>query len=223
MAVAVLQVALNEVRYFFFKREKRQQGFELESYLDARFYLDKEADVHAIMETLRDKFIPNCEIKTRNYEDHYFKAELPEFNGREGKMRLRRRDKEEGESISIQHIYTRTVENETANPSQFRFFPRKKDKHYKMFSKFDIAQVVAKTGAAALDCRDAPQVVTFKRLMAYHRDTIFIAVDSINGELRVIELKVYRDKEKLLVEAMRFVMHNYPAMQTTYRKIDLID
>lgn len=222
VAVTVLEVTFNEIRYFFFRREKRQRGYELESYLDARFYLDSKIDALVVIERLRDQFLPDCEIYTRSYEDHYFTAELPKFNSREGKMRLRRRGKDEGESISIQYIYTRTIEDGRSTVGQFRFFPRKKDKHYRMFSDFDTALVVAKNEAAELGCKDKPQKIEFQRFMAYRSDTIFIAVDSINGDLRVIELKVYHDKPKLLIEAMRFVMHHYPARQTTHRKIDLM-
>jgi len=221
--VALLEVAFNEIRYHFFRREKGQQDYELESYFDARFYLDSNVDAQVVIENLRDKFLENREIKTTSYEDHYFSADLPEFNGREGKMRLRRRDREDGESISIQYIYSRTREDSKNTVGQFRFFPREKDKHYLLFDDFDVALVAAKNEAITYDCRDAPQVVSFDRRAVYDRDTIFIAVDSINGDLRVIELKVYRNNQKLLLEAMRFVMHHFPAMQTTHRKIDLID
>lgn len=59
--------------------------------------------------------------------------------------------------------------------------------------------------------------------MVHQKDTLFIAVDSINDSYRVIELKAYPAKLELLIEAMHFVMHYFPAMQTTDNKIDLIE
>ena len=71
------------------------------------------------------------------------------------------------------------------------------------------------------------QLVKFTRYAVYDRNVMLVAVDVINGETDqpfiVVELKVYPGKEALLIEAMRYVMHRYPAMQTTHHKIDLLE
>ena len=236
VAVAFLEVAINELRYWVFQRRlanRREwdERFELERYYDVRFYLDPSIDPEAAIATLRNRFLPDEEIRHRHYSDHYYPVELPEYNGRQGKLRVRCRGKSDDghqKMISIQYIYSRTTENEPKG--QYRFFPRLKDKHYCVREAYSLEHTLSKGRKEA--CRypstgdaDPPQPVEiqFVRRMVYKRDTLYLAVDSINDSYCVIEVKAYPDKLEALIEAMHFVMHHFPAMQTTDHKIDLIE
>ena len=231
IAVAFLEVAINEIRYLLYKRRKYQEGYELESYIDVRFYLDKSIHADDVMRDLQDRFLPEHELIKRKYEDTYFKVGLPSFNGREGKLRLRSREVDEDSNITtIQHIYSSTVEGGKTASNQYKFFLRKKDKLYKVFENPDLALIASKNEAAIFDDSDSElehQLVKFTRYAVYDRNVMLVAVDVINGETDqpfiVVELKVYPGKEALLIEAMRYVMHRYPAMQTTHHKIDLLE
>jgi len=241
VAVAILEVAANELRYKYFTKQRKKDGYELERYLDARLFLDPNVDTEKVIHVLKNHFLPEQEIHTRHYEDVYYIVELPEFNGRQGRLRIRSRDAQDcdlqfrcsseyalGDEkiMSVQYIYSRTVEDESKGVGQFRFFPRKKDKHYRVFDYLPNAFDYVEKEAKKCGAEKQPTAVCFTRRMVYDRDALFIAVDSIDHcqhSFRVVELKVYPDKLPLLVEAMHFVMHTFPAMQTTDRKIDLIE
>ncbi len=237
VAVAFLEVAANELRYLWFIRTISKEKFELERYYDARLYLDPGVDPEQVITVLKNRFLPAQEIHTRQYQDHYYSVDLPEYNGRQGRLRVRERDADTSESwqddgsskaektFTAQYIYSRTIEDSQERVGQFRFFPRKKDKHYRMCYDLHEAKQVARRQLSdrGLPRCDDPVVVEFVRRMVYQRDALYMAVDAINDSWRVIELKVYPDKLPLLIEAMHFAMHYFPALQTTDHKIDLIE
>ena len=71
------------------------------------------------------------------------------------------------------------------------------------------------------------QPIYFERSFA-QQDGLLVSADKVYGDnqnLRsfyVVELKVYTDK-KLLMEAMRYTMLQFPVLQTTYGKKEMVD
>lgn len=241
VAVAVLEVAINEMRYWLFRHERANglptvmnnlsmaesaaDFFERETYYDARLYLDPSVDAEKAIETLKNRFLPEQDIHTRHYEDHYYQAELPEYNGRQGRLRVRCRDADDdlggSKMITVQYIYSRATER--AGKGQYRYFPRIKDKFYHTTSSIPAALHVGSRHARLYGCEEPPTRIEFIRRMVHAPEALFIAIDSINDSYRVIEIKAYAEKLPLLIEAMHFVMHHFPALQTTDRKVDLIN
>jgi hypothetical protein len=234
VAVAFLEVAVNELRYKWFTHKLCKRGFDLEQYYDARLYLDPSVDPKEVITVLKNRFLPDQPIHGRHYQDHYYPVGLSDYNGRQGRLRVRHRDAGDNEewqstkgkqpkTTTAQYIYSRTVEDSSKGVGQFRFFPRIKDKHYNMHHSLHEALYQAELDAKALGSKEDPVIIDFDRYMVADHDTLYMAVDAVNDSWRVIELKVYPDKLQLLIEAMHFVMHYFPAQQTTDRKIDLIE
>jgi len=67
--------------------------------------------------------------------------------------------------------------------------------------------------------------ITFNRTVANQTDGLFISTDEVYADrddaFFVVELKV-RKNDRLLKDAMRYVMSNFTLHQTTYGKLDLV-
>ena len=249
VAVAFLEVGIGELRYLMFRDRvsRYPRSFKLERYYDARFYLDPKADPEEVIETLRNRFLPNHPVVIRNYEDHYYhETTPPDFNGREAVIRVRDRDAEPEKTwandmpeprrmVSVQYIFSRVIEG-AQELNQFRCFPRQKDKIYCVMPMRKAAVGDAKLAArneiekeCTVGVKPARTVlIEFERRMVYDPNIMLLAVDKLYAEGKpnghtVIEVKVYPEKLELLIEAMHFIMHQFPALQTTDPKLALID
>lgn len=249
VAVAVLEVAVHEIRYWLFKRRLYSLGFERESYLESRLYLEPNFDPKVVIQRLRDQFIPGGEIRTINYFDYYCVGcvELPEFNSRNGKLRVRNRfsdQKPDEWTNTVQVVYTRAVED-SGELSQFRCFPLRKDKFYKMLPSTDSMNQRDRTRDATntmttlsipceagwsdwirdthCSCYEPHPVhkINFIRHVVYSNE-ILASVDHV-GDFYLIELKAYPSHAHKLKEAMRYVMHHFPVQQMTHGKSELVD
>jgi len=232
MIVATLEVGFQEVRYATFKWRLQYDSecpFDgVERYLDARFYLGKVDDVEAVIKALQSRFLPQTTPEIWFYEDNYFDAQLPEFNGREGILRARQRHQEpsdkqgSGPVTTLQYVYSRITENGRQVAGQFRCFPRQKDKIYRMYYGVDGIERAKDKGQRSNGAKKCISVVKFKRYLLRKQDKIYIAVDQFENRSCVIEVKVYPAQIELLIEAMHFVMHRFPALQTTRNKTELL-
>jgi len=223
IGVTVVEVAFNEFRYWCFKRTKHNEGFTLEQYLDARFYLAPEVNPDEALRNLASKFLPKNKTVMREYTDNYYPVNLPEYNGREGKLRLRKRDRDDGTSvITMQYIYTRTVENKTP-VGQFRYYPRKKDKHYKILEEKTAKTLAKQEAKHAGGANRKPTQLKFSRHVIYDPEKLFISIDSVDNTYHVIEVKAYPSREQALIKVMRYIMRNFLALQTTHSKLELLD
>tara|TARA_Y100001935_G_scaffold247856_1_gene244270 strand:+ start:489 stop:1733 length:1245 start_codon:yes stop_codon:yes gene_type:complete len=246
VAVAFLEVGIGELRYVIFRDRvsRYPRSFKLERYYDARFYLDPSADPEEVIEILRNRFLPNHPVVIRNYEDHYYhQTTPPDFNGREAVIRVRDREAEPEPSrwdneeprpqkmISVQYIFSRVIEG-AQELNQFRCFPRQKDKIYHVSHDLLAAKRVASDEikkTCTVGVKPAQSIaIRFERRMVYDPNIMLLAVDRLYEEGKpnghtVIEVKVYPEKLELLIEAMHFIMHQFPALQTTDPKLALID
>jgi len=243
-AVAVLLVAFGEVsftelRYRLFQHRLFKLGFRAEKYLEARFYVALPSDsMEKAVERLADDLKRQC-FDYRNfdeniftYTDYYYKPDLSNYNARTPKIRLRERSSKNKQFNSLQVVYTRAVEETESAPEQYRFFPQRKDKFYLPLSEEDLSSCTnIKDEALRLYFRkittsNSPvKKIKFSRQAFYSPKSMFVAIDTIEDQetpFVVIEFKVYQEKQKLLKEAMRFIMHKYKVVQTTHGKSELL-
>jgi len=245
LLVALGEVSLSELRYGMFQTSLFRRGFSAEKYLEARFYVLPIADstnayVNQIIEDLTRQCF-DCRNYRSNvfvYEDSYYKPDLPDFNARTPKVRLRKRviDKAWTEKSgrryidkhynSLQIVYTRAVEQTEAVPEQHRFFPQRKDKFYFPLEDLSTCSEGIRLFSRKITTSDTPiKTIAFCRHAIYNAKSMFVAVDTIKDEetnLIVIECKVYPGKEAKLKEAMRYIMRKYDVVQTTHGKSDIL-
>lgn len=229
--VAGVKVAVNEIRYLLFQRRLKKMGFGKESFFESRFHISTKDVPQKVLEDLVKEFGLG-EIKVIEYRDKYFETSLPDFSGREPKLRLRERTTAEGKTLrSLQVVYIRTGQ-ETKRHSQFNFYPQRKDKFYYMLPAggempSDVSDIrcpdVRKYAESIVRDKLPPDTVHFERRYANDPETLLVSADRVScgGEFYVVEIKTYRQKD-LLVAAMREVMLNHPVLQTTSGKKDIV-
>lgn len=224
--VAFLEVMFVEHLYKKFKRKLIGKGFGSEIYNEARFFIPlNQINPERVIEQLREEFLPEEEAVCVDYHDRYYDNELPEYNARKAIVRLRERGRRDNTVVrTLQVVYTRAVEHSTSDDDQFRFFPQKKDKIYlEQDSVEDAGKFVEFNKLLKVDFSHPSRDISFKRHVVTSNDKIFISVDSIDDQdFAVIEIKAYIGREAMLKEAMRYVMHQFPVLQTTYNKFELV-
>lgn len=229
LMVSFLEVTYNEISYYRFKKSLKKIGFEVESYYETRFLISKEKDAAELIRSVIKEFGLEDYFE-RDYRDTYFNNNFRSFSGRTPQLYLRWRTKRSEIIQSVQVVYNKALEIEEKSLSQFRYFALRKDKiyadlHQPMPAKLEeiLNERIRGKLIKHSENRDGIQV-NFKRLVSYNRNSLFVSVDIVEKIIPyyVVELKVYHDKE-LLKKAMRFVMREFPVIQTTYRKFDLID
>ncbi len=231
-AVAGLEVGVTEAAYHNYKRSLKKAGFGTESYLESRFYIRADKNPIEVLEKMVKEFKLGSPKKW-SYHDRYFKNQLPVYSGRIPKVRLRHRHCEGPyeEMQSAQIIYTKASEMSRRQLGQYRYFPTKKDKVYfileqPMPTTIDgienhKARRILERAQSNGDYHD----IRFDRTVAYDPETLLVSADHIKCRKRrpfyVVELKV-RTEKNLLKEAMRYVMREFPVVQTTHSKLDLV-
>jgi hypothetical protein len=228
LIVSAIEVSYVELTYFLFKRSLCKIEFEVESYYETRFLISKEQNPKDLINHIIKEFdLPPC--FERNYKDKYFDNSLKNYCSRTPQLLLRERTEKKGLIRSLQVVYNRAMEIEEKNLTQFRYFAIKKDKIYFELNE-DLPESIDKINNNKVKDKlikylnnDRALNIDFKRLVSYNRKTLFISVDHLEKLMPyyVVELKVYKDKN-LLKKAMRFIMQEFPVIQTTYRKFDLI-
>lgn len=231
-AVAGLEISANEFMYGRYKRALRKAGFGTESYLESRFLIDAEKKSEEVIENLVDRFnLPK--IKRGQYHDRYFANTLPHYNNRSPLLRLRRRviEEEDREVKSAQIVYTRASEFVGKEPDQFRYFPHQKDKLYFLLDQempgsigdIEDERVRRMLKRVQKEENNKCTDVRFGRTVASNPTSLLVSADQVQqaSPFYVLELKTFKDK-RLLREAMHYVMREFPVLQTTYRKLDLV-
>jgi len=239
LIVAVLEVSFNEFCYIMRKRSLYRQGFVLEQYYEARFFLGGEEDPENVLEQLRDQFLStDTDIYTLQYLDRYYPTKLSGYNARTPKLRIRTRclGKEDKSIRTLQVIYTRAVEHPTENDEQFRFFPTRKDKLYRIL-KIDprkddyserfpgIDNIALQNFLGGLVAAEGHEEISFIRRVSSDPKKLFLSVDTVERDdeiFHVVEIKAYLAGSHLLKEAMRYIMLHFNVLQTTRSKSDLL-
>lgn len=235
--VAGGEVAINEIRYFLKRLWLSSIGFKKEKYYECRFFISSEKKPVEVLQRMSEEY--GLTIKEEgSYEDHYYETKLPGYSGRTVSFRMRYRTVG-GENVNtIQIVYRRIAEIAKSQVSQFRFFPQEKHKYYLILdSKRDFSMVNFKNGLSLealakkflvvgkMYIKNTKKVIKFKRTIARnYPDGLFVSIDDvgIKRPFFLVELKVYKDL-RLMKRAMRFIMTEFPVIQTTYSKDDLIN
>jgi len=237
VAVAGIEVGVTELRYWFFKRRAKKVGFKLERYYEARFFINAEADPDEIMSIATEEFgLETQQLLT--YYDRYFDAKLPNYSGRGAKIRFRRRTnpdapgemegKPAGSHYTAQIVYTRAMEATSGKVEQCRFFPIAKEKLYWMyFPESDeeagsLPDVWANNFLKGIHGGET-HALNFIRYVAFNKD-ILVSADRVRGDrdYYLLELKTHKNL-RVLMRAMRFVMQEFPVVQTTHSKAEICE
>lgn len=221
--VAAGEVAVNEIRYLLKQLRLKRLGFEKEKYYECRFFISAERKPVEVLERMSEKF--GLTVKEKGtYEDRYFKTRgLPGYSGRDVKFRLRHRVVGDKEVRTAQVVYKRTAEMARSELSQFRFFPQKKHKYYFVHQTPEILDDTVRDYVLSIVRGDA-KTIRFKRTIARdYPNGLFVSIDDVSAgrPFFLVELKVYKDL-RLLKRGMRFIMREFPVIQTTYGKEEIL-
>lgn len=233
--VVVGEVGLKEAAYALDQYNLKRAGFKPEKYLETRFYVGTDKPV-SLLEKMSTRFGLESDIMAGEYHDRYFSTRgLHGYNGRTPALRLRQRASEkptEGLKESMQIIYTRASEIARRTPGQYRYFPVEKDKFWAR-----LGQSVMPWSTEEIENPPLRRIhgkattgeymdVRFSRSAVQNPATILVSVDNVdshNGNLYVVEIKSWKDTEsrRVLVDAMGYLMREYPVWQTTHGKARL--
>ena len=111
-----------------------------------------------------------------------------------------------------------------------RYFPIAKDKLYFLLDQHmpnsldEIENDSARNALKRFNNGAEFQTVSFERTYANNPETVLVSADRVDcaRPFNVVELKVYQGKENVLKEAIRYVLYNFPVVQTTHGKLDLV-
>jgi len=224
--VAVLEVSYIEINYIIFKQKLKKMGFHVEEYYETRFFISSKEPQKDLLKKISKEF-KLYDIGVLNYEDKYFENNLKEYSGRMPRVRIRKRDDYCGKKImkTLQIIYTRARESSVNRFDQYRFFPIKKNKFYylledkipKNIDEIDSSKI---RNLLKYSQKYPPRHIKFKRAFARNED-LLITLDSVSRGKKyyLLEAKV-RKNTKLLIAAMRYIMQEFPVVQTTKGKLD---
>lgn len=240
VAVAWLEVGVTETRYAILKRRMKKADFGIESYSEARFFIQSRAEREVILARLQSELGLKI-IGDLDYHDRYFENKLSSFSGRAPVVRLRRRTLgpraqeriarfarmvSTGHMQTVQVVYTRPQEEVVAQFDQFRFFPVRKDKFYWFIDDDKMPDSLDKLPKKILRLIRAGnqyKELFFRRtILLDDAETLYAAIDTPLGDEAncIIELKIRKNPDVLL-QAMRFVMTEFPVRHTTRTKSEL--
>jgi len=231
VVVAGLEVAYTEARFKLFKHKLYSVGFKPERYFEARFYISAECDPNEIWQRLSSEF-GLCGKRELTYHDIYFDTNIIHYSGRMPKIRLRQRtsDSHEGFVQTAQVIFTKAHET-SGKVDQCRYFPSSKEKIYlplegeMPISVEGIKNDRARNFLSRLVINDgwpAPEI-TFTRRFAISPKDLLMSVDKLTTArpFYILEIKTYKNIT-LFLQAMRFVMQEFPVVQTTRGKSEIL-
>lgn len=222
--VSILEVMVNEIRYWLLKEKFKLNGFMTEKYYEARFLVDKRESQINVMNKVAKEFKLG-KVHKLNYKDIYIENSLPNYSGRSAKLRIRDRTTENKKNFkSIQIAYTIASEFLENKFDQYRYFPIKKEKIIFILKDKcpknidEIGDDKIKKMIKKISLKRHKEV-NFNRFVARDEE-LLISVDEVRKNSFLLELKVHKDK-KLLCKAMRYVMNEFSLIQTTHGKSEL--
>ncbi len=186
IVASAVDVGVSEIKYKIFQRKLKNVGFGIEPYLESRFFISNEMKPEEVLGKLKERFNLG-EVERRKYNDVYFpRTGLEIYSGREGKLRLRKRQEGREWMQTAQIVYTRVGSMGRGKPQQFLYYPIKKEKMY-----FKLDQAMPKTIKEVEDSRvrkvlsdaivnEEQKVIEFERCSARGtRDGLLASVDTV--------------------------------------------
>ena len=207
----------------------RRHGFEMEPYYETRFHISKNVPPEELIANMAKVFGLEIIEEPLHYSNLYFDCQLPEISGRKAEFRLRWRtntSRGKGMLKTAQIVWTRATEYRGAL-DQHRYFPIRKLKLYATLKgtkpqNFDcISDQDVRWVAQKVSDGECLGEVVFTRKIARSQDLLVSADVSRKGAGYIVEIKT-RDNVPLLIQAMRYLMRQYPVVQTTEGKLGLI-
>jgi hypothetical protein len=228
-AVSIADLGLNDLRFKNYCRKLRKAGFIRDDYHEATFCIKKDMNQEKLLEQIANEF-KLSDTKHERYHDKYLPTHLLAYNGKKPKLRFREIIKPDGTEVKmVQITYAKVKELLKKSQDQFRYFAQKKTKLAYRFEQEMPWEADAITNEAVRGIvRKANHgadrwEMKFKRNFAFNDDMLCSYDEVFQAQERpfyVIELKS-RSNIHLLEEGMRFVMGNFPVIETTYEKLDL--
>ncbi len=227
-AVSGIELLITEISYWNLKRKMKKIGFGVEKFMEARFLIESKQNSKKLIEKISKQFnLKNLE--KINYEDSYLKNGFPEYSGRAPKVRLRNREIANTKKMmkTIQVVYTKATEFNEQKYEQYRYFPIKKEKIYYLLKEKmpkSLKEIGNKKLTSFLERNKTKQIeekIHFTRMYSHNKE-LLITLDKISSEKKfyILELKTHTNKN-ILLKAMRFVMKEFPVVQTTKNKFEI--
>lgn len=223
--VSGIQVAYVELRYWRFRRLLREAGFQEETYLETRFFIDAKKPPRTLVNELREAFSLGP-LQTHKYLDFYYANTIQDYAGRKASTRIRENSWRDGEVLrTAQIVFTRAREAHGNGFEQYRFYPLKKSKLTYRFEEMPesltaIDEPLVQRRLQTFMQDRAHHKISFERVMAWDEELLVTADTVPEHGGYFIELKVYSDVTRLL-QAMRYVMQEYPVRQITHGKYEM--
>ncbi len=215
---AALEVGAESLLHKTLKQITRRQGVSWETYAESRFLYT--GDANALQQDLQKKFGLK-EEKESNYHDHYLEHRLLSLAERNVLARKRNITGTHARS-SLEMTFT-TTSKISPDDSQFNYFITHKEKGQIVVPESKdwhntLPYLVRKTVHPRIT-----QEVCFRRKTT-HDDELSVCVDTLPllSGVQVIELKVYKDIEKLTA-ALDYVNTHYHGFETTLPKSELLE
>ena len=230
VAVALVPLVewwVTEARFKMHLALAGRHGFEVEPYYETRFHVSQDVPPDVLLSDMAKVFGLRSGAVPIRYTNLYYDCNLPEYSGRNAEFRLRWRTNNKGPGMikSAQIVWTRASEHK-GDVDQHRYFPIRKLKLYAVLqggkpSDFDsIPDPDVRWVAHKISTEKLLAEVSFVRMLARSPQLLVSADISKEQDSYVVEIKT-RDNIPLLIQAMRYLMRNYPVVQTTEGKLDL--
>ncbi|HLC72812.1 MAG TPA: hypothetical protein VJH37_04480 [Candidatus Nanoarchaeia archaeon] len=227
--VAFIENIIDEYRFSRLKKSLINSGFKSESFLESRFLIQKNNNINEMIKKLKKHF--NLKLVNRQiYEDDYLDHNFTHYSGRKPKVRIRSIKDTKLKNIGrLELSYSRHYELDKKDIHQWRFFPAKKEKFsYNLDKKYNLSELKKKElrwFTKKLAIQKGSQKINFKIILYYknkNSNELIISIDEVKGleNLYILEVKVVNDII-LLRKVMRFVMLEFPVIQTTREKSEL--
>ncbi|MGV8169016.1 MAG: hypothetical protein ACP5N3_03090 [Candidatus Nanoarchaeia archaeon] len=237
VGVAFIDMAKDKILYNRKINNMKDIGFQVEQYYESRFHIPHTEHPLEVIEKFQKQFGLGAAV-TNEYHDMYFESSLKKHNGKTAKVRFRSRTRREAKASpneedewlhTAQIIYTKAKEQKT-KVDQARYFPVRKEKMYYILPEIKTQSIDALADGNLkiyLESIRAPEPyyrsISFERTMCWEKE-LLLCSDNVPMQRPyfILEFKVRNDL-KLLREAMRFLMVEYPivAVQTTHGKSDI--
>jgi hypothetical protein len=224
------EVGINEVGFLSYKQKLKNAGFRQKDYIEARFFIRADKKPEEAFAELKREFELN-ESDPSSFKDIYFPNKIPNFSNRCPKLRIRTRTSRLESVTSAEVIFNKAYEAVSGRKfDQHRLFPIVKTKlAYASPSEIQNFEQVSDSKARKIliGQRKSPEPteVSFERRVASNQH-LLISLDLIKNKedapFYLIEMKTYNKMVGLLENAMRYVMRNFPVLETTYEKEDLV-
>jgi hypothetical protein len=227
-AVSGIELTITEISYWNLKRKMKKIDFEIEKFMEARFLIESKQSIKKLMKKISKEFkLKNLE--TINYQDTYLENNFPEYSGRAPKVRFRNRQIANKKEMmkTLQVVYTKAIEFNKQKYEQYRYFPIKKEKIYYLLKekipKFPVEIKNKKLNYFLRKNKTNRSIkkIYFSRTYSHNKE-LLITLDKISSEKRfyILELKTHTNKN-ILIKAMRYVMKEFPVIQTTKNKYEI--